>query len=56
MQIVDNGTPTQIKEIFAYSPITRTSSLPLPHLSQGMLNGYSLAQLITPLRGLLALA
>jgi hypothetical protein len=56
VQIVDDGAPPQIEEILAKSPIACTSSLPLTHMSQGMLNRYPFTQFVPSLRSLLALA
>jgi hypothetical protein len=56
VQIVDNGTPTQIEKIFAQPAIARSSSLPATYMSQGMLNSHPFAQFGPSLRSLLALA
>lgn len=56
MQIVDNGAPTQIEEIFAQPAIAGASALPLTHMSQRMLNCHPLTKLISSLRSLLTLA
>lgn len=56
MQIVDHGTPTQIEEILAQSPIACASSLPVTNRCEGMLHSHAFAQLSTSLRSLLALA
>ncbi len=53
---MDDGASAQIEEILAQSQIAGTSSLPLTHMSQAMLDSYPFAQLGTSLRGLLALA
>jgi hypothetical protein len=56
MQIVDDGAPTQIEEIFAHSPITSAAALPLTHMSKGMLDGHPFTQFGSSLWCLLALA
>ena len=56
VQIVDDSAPAQIEEILAQTAITGVSSLPLTHMSKGMLDGYPLAQFGSSLHGLLALA
>ena len=56
MQIVDNGTPTQIKEVFAESSITRPPSLPPSNMGKSMLHCHSFTKLSASLRGLLTLA
>jgi hypothetical protein len=56
MQILNDSTPPKVEEIFAESAITGTSSLPLAHMSQGMLDSHSFAQFTPSLRGLLASA
>jgi hypothetical protein len=56
VQIVDDSTAAEIKEILALSPIACASSLPPTNMSQGMLNSDAFAQLGPSLCGLLALA
>jgi hypothetical protein len=55
VQIVYDSTTAQIKEILAQTAITGALPLPLAHMSQGMLDSHSFAQLAPSLRGLLAL-
>jgi hypothetical protein len=47
---MDDGAPAHIEEILAQSQIPGASSLPLPHMSQAMLNSYPFAQLGTSRR------
>jgi hypothetical protein len=56
MQIVDDGATAEIEEVFAHSPIASAATLPLTHMSQGMLDSHSFAQFAPSLCGLLALA
>jgi hypothetical protein len=44
MQIVDDGTPAQVEEILARSPIAGASPLPPTNMGQCMLNGYPLTE------------
>ena len=54
--VLVHGASAQIKEILAQSEITGASSLPLTHMSQGMLNCHPFAQFCTSLRRRLPLA
>jgi hypothetical protein len=54
MQIVDDSASAQIEEVFVYTSIAGTAPLPLPYMSQSVLDGYPFAQLSTPLHSLLA--
>ncbi len=56
MQIVDDGAPTQIEEIFAQSAIPCMLSLPLPNMSEGMFNGNPFTQFGSSFWRLLALS
>src|SRR5262249_20655226 len=53
---MNDGTASQIKHIFPHSPIAGASTLPAPHMGQGVFHGDALAQLRAPLGGLLAVA
>jgi len=56
MQIVDDGTATQIEEMLAQPTISRASPLPATNMGKRMLHGHAFTQFGPPLRGLLALA
>ena len=56
VQIVDDGTAAQIKEILAEPAVAGTSTLPLTNMGQRMLHGHPFAQFGPSLWGLLALA
>ena len=47
MQIVNDGAPAQVKQVFANASIAGTASLPSPNVCQGMLDGNPLPQLGT---------
>ena len=51
MQIVDDGTPTQIEEILAQAAIACAASLPVTDVGQGMLNRHPLTQFAASLLG-----
>jgi hypothetical protein len=56
VEIVDDGAPSQIEEIFAQSPITGTSSLPSTDMRERLLNRHPLTQFVAAFWSLLALA
>src|SRR4029453_18191992 len=53
---MNDAKASQIKQILPPSPVAGASALPAPHMGQGVFHGDTLAQLCTPLRGLLAIA
>jgi hypothetical protein len=53
MQIVDDGTPTQIEEILAHAAIERPSSLSPAHMGQSMFDSSPFTQFGPSLWGLL---
>jgi hypothetical protein len=44
MEIMNNGTATEIKEIFAQPTIACTFPLPVTNMSQGMFDRHTLTQ------------
>jgi hypothetical protein len=56
MQIGEHNTSAQIEELLAQSTIACAPSLPLTHMSQGMLDGRWFTQFAPSLDGLLTLA
>jgi len=56
VQIVDNGTSTQIEEFLAQSAIACAPSLPPTHMGQGMFDSHSFTSFAPSLSGLLTLA
>jgi len=53
---MNDRTATEIEEVFAFPSIASLSPLPSANMGQRMLNGYSFAQLGSPLRRRLPLA
>ena len=49
MQIVDDGTAAEVKEVLATAAVAGTASLPPPNVGQGMLDWYPFPQLGTAL-------
>lgn len=45
MQVMNDGTTAQIKEIFAYASVASTPSLPTSDMGQSMFDGDSFSQL-----------